>query len=96
MRIDELPELIDNEVVVIYSGQGGIPYIHKVTRNREAAVRAYHALVTSIAKPLSASEATEWVTRNKGFEGDLEAIGEQWYLARSETFDAFWEVVVVD
>ncbi len=84
-----------DEVLVVYSSVGGIPYVDLVTREVGAAVTAYTRLVATHGQKMSLQESKRWEMQNPKSAGEIEEIGGNFYLAHTADFDAFIEIQVI-
>lgn len=92
MKPSDIPEPASDEVLVVYSGSGGIPYIEIVTRDRALATSTYNSVVVRDGQHLTPSEATEWMRENPHHEREIEEIDGRLFLAHTSDFDVYLEV----
>ena len=95
MYADNIPVPDDEEIIVIYSTVGGLPYVNAVTRDRAIAAAAYNDVLISNGQHMTAAEAAEGRAANPSFADEMEEIAGEHYLAHTSEFDVFVEVVEI-
>jgi hypothetical protein len=93
MTAAEIERPNEHQVIIVYTGQGGVPYINVVTRNPAFAASEYNRILIKLGKRLTKLEAEQWRSENPDFEDEVKELDGKYILAHTDNFDIYVEIV---